>query len=314
MNLIKKFVPLLVLGLVLTGCAAQEEEVEVVDTFGTETINVYTRDTTSGTRDGFFNGIGYGEAATDDSLLVEGFITADNTGIMTAMTTDLAGIGYVSLSSVNNTIKALDFEGVAATEENVMNDTYGLKRPFMIISRLPDDYENDTEYQLSMAFLAYVQSNEGADVIANKGATPIASNGSWAELSKDFPVCSLDNSASTLKFGGSDSVQKIAEALSEAFSPACGNVQTENDHTGSGDAFKRTQGEQSTGVTYKHIGYASRFFKDTEPAAEETTLQMAWDAIVPIVHLDNPLSDVTAEQLKAIYTGEVSTWGEVLGE
>lgn len=313
MKLVKKLIPLLIIGLALAGCATTEEVVEE-DTFGLETINVYTRDTTSGTRDGFFNGIGYGDAATDDSLLVDGFITADNTGIMTAMTTDVAGIGYVSLSSVNDTIKALNFEGVAATEENVMNDTYGLKRPFMIISRNADDYANETEYQLSMAFLAYVTSNEGADVIANAGATPVASEGLWADVSADYPVCALDNSAVTLKFGGSDSVQKIAEALSAAFSPACGNVQTENDHTGSSDAFKRTQGDQNEGVTYKHIAYASRFFKDTEPATEGTTMQMAWDAIVPIVHLDNPLTDISAEQLVNIYTGEVSTWAEVIGE
>lgn len=312
MNLIKKLILLLIITVALAACSTAEVVEE--DTFGSETINVYTRDTTSGTRDGFFNGIGYGEAATDDSLLVDGFITADNTGIMTTVTTDVAGIGYVSLSSVNNTIKALDFEGVAATEENVMNDTYGLKRPFMIISRTADDYANETEYQLSMAFLAYVASNEGADVIANAGATPVAADGLWADLSADYPVCALDNSAVTLKFGGSDSVQKIAEALSAAFSPACGNVQTENDHTGSSDAFKRTQGEQNEGVTYKHIAYASRFFKDSEPAAEGTTMQMAWDAIVPIVNLENPLSNVTAEQLKNIYTGEVTTWAEVLGE
>jgi phosphate transport system substrate-binding protein len=313
MNFVKKFVPFLVMGLVLTGCAAQEEEV-VEDSFGTETINVYTRDTTSGTRDGFFNGIGYGDAAADDSLLVEGFITADNTGIMTAMTTDVAGIGYVSLSSVNNTIKALNFEGVEATEENVMNDTYGLKRPFMMITRDLNDYASDTERDLSLAFIAYTQSNEGADVIANKGATPVAATGLWAEIVKDHPVCSLDNSATTLKFGGSDSVQKIAEALSEAFSPACGNVVTENDHTGSGDAFKRTQGEQKDETVYKHVAYASRFFKDTEAAVEGTTTQLAWDAIVPIVHLDNPLSDVTAAQLVSIYKGEYTTWAEVLGE
>jgi phosphate transport system substrate-binding protein len=306
------FVFVLAMLMVMSACTAAPAE-DTGNSFGNEKINVYTRDTTSGTRDGFFRGIGFPEASADDSVLVSGFITADNTAIMTAMATDISGIGYVSLSSVNNTIKALAFEGVAATEANVLNDTYGLKRPFVIMRRVDGDYVNDTEYQLTLAFLAYVQSNEGADVIANRGATPVVRLGSWTSISQDHPVCALDNSAITLKFGGSDSVQRIAESLSAAFSPACGNVQTENDHTGSGDAFKRTQGDQKDGVAYKHIGYSSRFFRNEELANSELTrIQMAWDAIVAIVHKDNPVDSLTAEQLTSIFKGDFTTWGEVL--
>lgn len=278
-----------------------------------EKINVYTRDTTSGTRDGFMRGIGFADASANDSVLVAGFITADNNAIMNAMTTDKAGIGYVSLSSVNNTIKALSFEGVAATEENVLNNTYKLKRPFVMMRRVDGDYLNDTEYQLTMAFLAYVASNDGADVIANAGATATSGTGSWSSQVANHPVCALDNSAVTLKFGGSDSVQKIAEALSAAFSPACGNVKTENDHTGSGDAYKRVQGGEKDGVNYKHIGYSSRFFRDEELSGPEATRsQLAWDAIVAIVHKDNPVDNLTAEQLMKIYKGEYTIWGDVI--
>lgn len=308
----KRFGFVFALALVLLVSACTAATPEDTDTFGLEKINVYTRDTTSGTRDGFFRGIGFPEAAADDSVLVDGFVIADNTAIMSAMATDIAGIGYVSLSSVNATIKALDFNGVAANEANVLNDTYGLKRPFVMMRRVDGDYVNDTEYQLTLAFLAYVRSNEGADVIANAGATPVAREGSWASIVTNHPVCTSNNSSVTLKFGGSDSVQRIAERLSAAFSPACGNVQTENDHTGSGDAFKRTQGDQKDGVAYKHIGYSSRFFRNEELAfAEETRMQMAWDAIVAIVHKDNPNNGLTAEQLTAIFKGDVLTWGDL---
>jgi len=283
--------------------------------FESEKINVYTRDTSSGTRDGFFRGIGFSDASANDSVLVSGFVIADNNAIMTAMATDIAGIGYVSLSSVNNTIKALDFEGVAATETNVLNNTYGLKRPFVFMRRVDGDYVNDTEYQLTLAFMAYVQSRDGADVIANAGATATNNTGTWASQVASYPVCALDNSSVTLKFGGSDSVQKIAEALSAAFSPACGNVQTENDHTGSSDGWKRTQGDQKDGVAYKHIGYSSRFFRDAELAGpEDTRIQMAWDAIVAIVHKDNPVNNLTAAQLTSIYKGDFKTWGEVIND
>jgi len=309
------FLAILALVLFVSACSAPAPEAAPEDTFGSEKINVYTRDTTSGTRDGFFRGIGFADAAADDSVLVSGFVTADNNAIMAAMNTDVAGIGYVSLSSVNATIKALSFEGVEANEENVLNNTYGLKRPFVLMRRVDGDYVNDTEYQLTLAFMAYITSNEGADVIANAGATPVAREGSWTTMSADFPVCSLDNSAVTLKFGGSDSVQKIAEALSAAFTPACGNVQTENDHTGSGDGYKRTQGDQKDGVVYKHIGYSSRFFRNEELSnAEETRMQMAWDAIVAIVHKDNPVDGLTAAQLTSIFKGDFTTWGELLAD
>jgi phosphate transport system substrate-binding protein len=297
--------------LALAACAPSTPE-EPVDTFKTEKINVYTRDTTSGTRDGFMRGIGFADAAANDSVLVAGFVTADNNAIMSAMATDKAGIGYVSLSSVNNTIKPFKFEGVEATEANVLNDTYGLKRPFVLMRRVDGDYVNDTEYQLTLAFMAFLASNDGADVIANAGAVSTNGTGSWATLVADHPVCALDNSAVTLKFGGSDSVQKIAEALSKAFSPACGNVQTENDHTGSSDGFKRTQGDQKDGTVYKHIGYSSRFFRDEELAGPEgTRMQMAWDAIVAIGHKDNPVDNLTGAQLTAIYNGTTTVWGDL---
>lgn len=279
-----------------------------------KTISVYTRDTSSGTRDGFMNGIGFGDASGDDSLLVDGFATRDNTGIMQAMTVDEFGIGYVSLSSVNDTVKGLSFEGVEPTEANVINDTYGLKRPFNYITRAAGDYESDEMEQIANAFIAFLHSIDGSDVISDEGAIPLSSNYTWDSVASEHPICEADNSGLTLKFGGSDSIQKIAEALSAAFSPRCGNVQTENDHTGSSDGYKRTQGEEKDGVNGKHIGYASRPFRGDEVdlTSEDTRGQLAWDAIVAIVHLDNPVDNLTAEQLRKIYSGDITTWQEVL--
>lgn len=311
----KKFLVLMMIGiLTLSGCSSTDpDDSGNEDEFLTETIDVYTRDTSSGTRDGFMNGIGFGDAATDDSLLVDGFITNNNAGIMSAVGTDVAGIGYVSLSSVNDTIKPLMFEGVEASEENVVNDTYGLKRPFNWIIRSADDFATEKERDLSMAFLAFLASNDGADVIADEGATAVSSTGNWATLVSEYPVCALDNSNDTLNFGGSDSITKIAEALSAAFSPRCGNVKTVNNHTGSSDGYKRAQGEEKDGINSVHIGYASRPFKEAEQTGEPSTRgQLAWDAIVVIVNNDNPLDDITAQQLVDIYKGNITTWGEVL--
>lgn len=310
----KLMVVLMIALLTLAGCSNTDpDDDDNGSQFGNEKINVYTRDTSSGTRDGFMKGIGFDDAASDDSVLVSGFITNNNAAIMAAMVTDVAGIGYVSLSSVNDTIKALKFEGVEATEANVLNDTYGLKRPFVWMRRTDDSFASDRERDLTMAFLAFLESSDGADVINDEGATAVSATGNWASLVSEHPVCAVDNSDATLNFGGSDSITRIAEALSAAFSPRCGNVNTVNNHTGSSDGYKRAQGDEKDGINGVHVGYSSRPFNDGEKVGpEDTRGQLAWDAIVAIVHKDNPVDSISASELVEIYKGDVTTWGEIL--
>jgi len=309
----KKLMLYVVLAFVLTlaACTTEEE-------FNTDSsITVYTRDTTSGTRAGFMAGIGFTEAETSDSVLVEGFVIKDNTGIMTAMTTDEFGIGYVSLSSVNNTIKGLSFDGVAPTVANVINDTYGLKRPFMWMTRDAGDYPSTQVEQLVNAFVAFLGTTDAGDIIDNNGAIALPSSVTWDSIKANYPITALDNSAVTVRFGGSDSIQKVAQALTQAFTAKAGNFVAEHDHTGSGDAYKRTNDAavKDTSVG-KDVGFASRYFKDSEKVGVETSQmgQLAWDAIVAIVHLNNPLENVTAEDLKKIYEGTFMKWSDLISE
>ncbi|MFP4477976.1 MAG: substrate-binding domain-containing protein [Candidatus Izemoplasmatales bacterium] len=275
-------------------------------------ITVYTRDTSSGTRAGFMGGIGFDEAAEDDGQLVDGFVINDNTGILSSMATDEYGIGYISLSSLDDSVKGLQFDGVDPNIANVVNNTYGLKRPFNYVLRSLDDYETDTERDISLAFIAFLETTDGADIITNEGAVALESSDTWDDIKDDYNVCSQDNSDVTIRFGGSDSIEQIAKALTEAFSPKCGNFVAEHDHTGSSDGFKRTQGSEKDGDNYKHVGFASRPFKSSEAGTDGTQGQLAWDAIVAIVHNDNPVDNLTAEDLKKIYGGQFLTWDELL--
>ncbi len=293
----------------LTSCTSNKE-----DGFDkTKTVTVYTRDTSSGTRAGFMSGIGFNEATEDNSVLVDRFVTKDNTGILTAMATDEYGIGYISLASLNSTVKGLSFNGVEPSIANVINNTYELKRPFNYVLREYGDYNTIEEEQIVKAFIAFLGTIDGSDIISDKGAVSLDTNYTWDDIKGNHSICSSDNSGITIKFGGSDSIEKIAKALTESFVPKCGDFVPEHDHTGSTDGFKRTQGSEKDGDNAKHVGFASRPFRpDSEVGAPGTQGQLAWDAIVVIVHLNNELIDVTALDLKSIYDGTLSIWEEVI--
>lgn len=299
----------------LAACNSEEE------TFNAESnITVYTRDTTSGTRAGFMGGIGFDEAESSDSVLVEGFVIKDNTGIMTSMQTDEFGIGYVSLASLTNEIKGLSFNGVEPTVENVINNTYDLKRPFNWMVRAEGDYPSQAVEDIVEAFIAFLGTTDAADIINNEGAVALPASDTWDDIKAEYPITEQDNSGVTVRFGGSDSIQKVAEALSQAFSAKAGNFVADHDHTGSGDAYKRVVGDQKDESVGKDVGFASRPFKDTELEVGGVALpeaqygQLAWDAIVAIVHVGNPVSNVTADDLKKIYEGTYTTWSDLISE
>jgi len=297
----------MVLGLTLVGCSQTDWD-------AASTISVFTRDTSSGTRSGFMSGIGFDAAESSDDVLVDGFVIKDNTGILSSVETDEYGIGYVSLASYQpEKVKGVAFEGVEPTIDNVVNDSYGLKRPFNFITRLDGDYLSEREEQIVEAFVAYMFTIDAADIITEEGAVPLESTQSWDDIKADYDVCQLDNSEITISFGGSDSLESIAMALSTAFSPKCGNFIAEHNHTGSSDGYKRTQGEEKDGDNYKSIGFASRPFKESEQSGPGSTrAQLAWDAIVVIINKTNIVDSLTADQLKKIYDGSFTSWEQLI--
>ena len=290
--------------LVLAGCGPTSDPA----------INVYTRDTTSGTRDGFMSAIGFSEAKTDNSKLVEGYVqVASNGDMISSLKNDENGIGYISLSTLAGSgVTGLSYEGVKPSENSVLDGTYKMTRNFNYIVRA--DYADLKVAQIVAAYRAFLTTSDAKATMKQMGGILSLSNTdpTWASIQGLFPIASQDNTAITIHFGGSTSVEEMAKALSREFSPLCGNFVAEHNHTGSGDAYKRTQVTDKDSATALDVGFASREFSSSEPASSDTTGKLCTDAIVTAVNVKNTkITDINALTLKAIYAGSITKWSEL---
>lgn len=302
----KRLLAMLFVLLVLVGCSTSNPSNE------NELINVYTRDATSGTREAFESGIGLEKAElTKDAIEVEG-----NGPMASKVGTDNNGIGYVSLTTdfEANNLKALSFEGVEATIQNVLDKSYVLARPFSFTTRAAGDFEDDTTEKVVAAFIDFLNnSTEGLEAVeAAGGIVDLEQGKAWSELKANHPVLSEDLSSVSLKTGGSTSVEKTLKAALEAFQADTG-VQFVMNHTGSGDGFKRTLGEEKDSANAAHIGFASRGFKSEEDVTSAMVSgEYALDAVVVVVNKDNTsLTNLSKEQVVSIFKGETTKFSDV---
>ena len=298
------------------GTASSETPKSTFD--ASQTIKPYPRDTTSGTRDGFMTKIGIEKAKSNDTLLKSTVETVTSNGDMIAkVAADEYGIGYFSYSSVDDAtkkgVKVLNYAGVQATEDSILDGTYTLSRNFNYCTRTETDVNNATKWLIISAFVAYTKTTQGIQEIASEGGLVQTSTDtkSWNDIKANYPGIDSDHSSITINFGGSTSCEKVAKALSASFSKKAGNFIANHDHHGSGDAFKYTQ---QTGNEHKYdIAFASREFNASETLADGTYGKLCTDGIVIGVHKDNPLTNITGEQALNIYskTGTINKWSDI---
>jgi len=303
----------LVLTMTLSACGNTESGFD-----DSQTINVYTRDTESGTREAFMSGIGFSDAAEDDQLLVASkTVVSGNSDMVAKVKADEYAIGYISLSSLEGSgVVGLSYEGIEATEANVLNNTYGLKRPFNYMTRVSGDYSSTEVEEIVAAIVAYMETTEGKAIIMQNGGivSSSASEQSWSDISSTHTICAADNSSIDVQVGGSTSVEKIAKAITADFKGKCGDFNPLHNHEGSSAAYKGTQNTElkDDAATYMDLGFASRGFKDTEAGATGTYGQICWDAVVAVVNEANTsLTNITAEDLKKAYEGTFTVWTDL---
>ncbi len=302
-------------------------------------INLYTRDTTSGTRDGFFSKINIGSAKsssfkdlnnTGDNRIKSSVLqVSSNADMLSKIQNDIYGLGYASLGSVleNKTgkIKALKYEGIEASEENVLNETYKLTRNFNYIIR--DDYDNDSKKgKIVNAFISFIFSKDGQRIMKENDGILNVTGESWSKLSEEYKDVLNDETLSfEIKVGGSTSVQKMSQILTSSFisyvkSP---NIKFTHNHGGSGDAYKYTQGSDKDGVNALDIAFLSRELSSNENALSNTYGKICVDAIVPICNSVNPYNETALKELVSMYSkdgkddsnnyyGSYSKWSDLI--
>ncbi|WP_459130203.1 substrate-binding domain-containing protein [Guggenheimella bovis] len=278
-------------------------------------INFYTRDKSSGTREAFEKGIGMGK---EDQITAKAVEVSGNGDMATKIGNDPQGFGYVSLTTdfAANKIRPVKYEGVEATVAAVLDGSYKLQRPFSYVTREKGTYASPEAEALVNAFVVFItQSEEGMTAVEGAhGIVDMSKAKPWKELVGTIEGFDPDKDYSgvTIRTCGSTSVEKTLKAALEAFQAEV-KFEFKMDQTGSGDGYKRVLGEEKDGANAGDIGFASRPF---DPEKEDVTKGMAsgaycLDAVVVAVQQDNPIENLTADVIKDIVLGKITSWENV---
>jgi len=271
----------------LAGCSTGNKQ---AGSQATGAISVISREDGSGTRGAFTELLGIVDANGNDATTATAVVTNSTATVLTTVAGDPAAIGYVSLGSLNDSVKALQIDGVTPSIGTVKDGSYVVARPFNVV----------TTPGLSAPakdFLAFVLSEDGQGIVEENGYVAVADDAQAYAPS--------GNVSGKVTVAGSSSVTPVMEKLAEAYQEANPDVEVEVQ-----------QSDSSTGVQGAidgicDIGMASRALKDSETSQGVTETTIAMDGIAVIVNRDAAVSGLTSDQVRSIYLGEVTDWGEV---
>lgn len=256
------------------------------------TINVISREDGSGTRGAFIELFGNQEEKDGekvDMTTEDASITNSTSVMMTTVAGDENAIGYISLGSLNDTVKAVKIDGAEATAENVADKSYKVSRPFNIVT-------GEKASEAAQDFVSYIMSAEGQQIIEDNGYIKAdAKAGAYEAAEAEGKVV----------VAGSSSVSPVMEKLKEAYEEVNKNVTVEVQQSDS------TTGVTSAAEGICDIGMASRELKDEEKELGLTATVIAQDGIAVVVNTSNETEELTSDQVKAIFTGETTEWEDL---
>lgn len=278
-KIISLFAAVMIIASIFAGCGAGNSS----------KINVMTREEGSGTRSAFIELFGIETEDESGEKIDNTIVTAETTNSTSVMMTSVAGdpsaIGYISMGSLNESVRALQIDGVDATVENIKNGTYKASRPFNIAVK-------DDVSETAKDFISFIMSSEGQKVVEENGYISQGSSGSYSGTKP----------SGTVTVAGSSSVTPVMEKLKEAYAQINPNA-----------SIVVQQSDSTIGITSAidgvcDIAMASRELKESEISAGLKSTTIALDGIAVIVNLDNPVTSLTSDEVKAIYTGEKTEW------
>lgn len=252
-------------------------------------INVVSREDGSGTRGAFVELVEVTDEAGDDLTTLSAIIQNSTNGVLQTVAGDANAIGYVSLGSLNDDVKALKIDGVEATAETILDGEYKIARPFNLA------WKKDSLSDLSKDFLAFIHSTQGQAIVEEEG---------FIQSKEEQEEYTGKDQEGTIEVVGSTSVTPVLEKLAEAYQEINPGVTINITSNGS------SAGLESAAQGVADLGMSSRELKDEEKENLDFDA-IALDGIAVIVHKDSSLEDITLENVRKIFLGELVDWEEV---
>lgn len=258
-----------------------------------EGINVISREDGSGTRGAFIELFGIEQKDENGTKVDYTTDDCDVTNSTSVMLTTVEGndnaIGYISLGSLNDTVKALTIDGAQPTVENIKAGDYKVARPFNIATKAEVS-------ETAQDFINFIMSADGQAIIEKNGYITVAENAAAFDGGKV---------SGKIVVAGSSSVTPVMEKLKEAYEALNTNV-----------TIELQQSDSTAGMTAARdgvcdVGMASRELKSSELEAGLKATTIAMDGIAVIVSNNNPIEGLTSEQVRDIYMGKLTDWSEV---
>ena len=256
------------------------------------TINVISREDGSGTRGAFIELFGIEEEQDGekvDMTTTDASITNSTSVMMTTVAGDENAIGYISLGSLNDTVKAVKIDGAEASAETVADGTYKVSRPFNIVT-------GEEVSDAAQDFINYIMSSDGQQIVEDNG---------YIKADAEAEAYAAGEAEGKVVVAGSSSVSPVMEKLKEGYEVGQDKV-----------TVRVQQSDSTTGITSVadgicDIGMASRELNDDETAQGLTPTVIATDGIAVIVNTTNEIEDLTTDQVKSIFTGETTEWEDL---
>ncbi|WP_431770100.1 substrate-binding domain-containing protein [Streptococcus gallolyticus] len=272
-------------GVVLTACSKSNSS-------ESKQISVVSREEGSGTRGAFIDLFGLEEknssGDTVDLTTANAIVTNSTSVTLTTVAGDDLAIGYASLGSLNDSVKVLKIDGTKASVETIKDGSYKISRPFNIVTK--EDIS-----KAAKDFINFILSSDGQAIVEENGYIPL----------DNVDMYQASVTSGKVVISGSSSVTPVMEKLKEAYTKV-----------NSGVTIEIQQSDSSTGITdtidgTSDIGMASRELEDSEIAQGVNSTVIAMDGIAVIVNKNNTIDNLTSEQVKSIFSGEITTWKEL---